>query len=242
MTLTAITSGQTPRYFPFPQPTSASTLPGGSEDRKRQTRGQGEWRVLLKWEAMASYTRCTYSSSRWAASAWQQGSEGGDGEGTEGAPWLSQAEGKAGERERKRGGRTARSTSVSIDSSLQAFFKQNESWNYENNCLQIADTFVSPTGASCVSEVWRLFLIVKCVKIKKGRQNYVPEEPRFSPQRQGPCLILRKVKEVRVPLLLKVRLLWVPRSGVAWAGDCWSQAGTMSNFRGVILRGDKRPL
>lgn len=102
--LTAIISGLTPRYFPFPQPTSASTLPGGSEDRKRQTRGQGEWRVLLKCEAMASYTRCTYSSSRCAASAWQQGSEGGDGgeaEGAEGALWLSQAEGKAGERGRR---------------------------------------------------------------------------------------------------------------------------------------------
>lgn len=99
MTLTAITSGLTPRYFPFPQPTSASTAPGGSEDRKWQTRGHGEWRVLLKWEAMASYTRCTYSSSRRAASSWQRGSEGGDGgesEGAEGAPWLSQAEGKAG--------------------------------------------------------------------------------------------------------------------------------------------------
>lgn len=87
--LTAITSGLTPRYFPFPQPTSASMLPGESEDRKWQTRGQGEWRVLLKWDAIALYTRCTYSSSRWAASAWQQGSEGRDGseaEGADGAP------------------------------------------------------------------------------------------------------------------------------------------------------------
>lgn len=93
-----------PRYFPFPQPTSASTLPGGREDRKWQTRGQGEWRVLLKWEAMASYTRCTYSSSRRAASAWQRGSDGGDGgegEGAEGAPWLSQAEGKADEKDER---------------------------------------------------------------------------------------------------------------------------------------------
>lgn len=97
MTLTAISSGLTPRYFPFPQPTSASTLPAASERRKWQTRGQGEWRVLLKWPAMASYTRCTYSSSRWAASAWQLGSEGGEA-------WLSQAEGKAAEeRERERG-------------------------------------------------------------------------------------------------------------------------------------------
>lgn len=100
--LTAITSGLTPRYFPFPHPTSASTLPGGSEDRKWQTRDQGVWRVLLKWEAMASYTRCTYSSSRWAASAWQLGSDGGDGGEAEGPPWLSQAEGKAGEGETER--------------------------------------------------------------------------------------------------------------------------------------------
>jgi len=104
-TLTASSSGLTPRYFPLPQPTSASTLPAGSADRKWQTRGQGEWRVPLKSEAMASYTRCTYSCSRRAASAWQLGSEGGDGgdgdeEGGGGAPWLSQAEGKAGGRER----------------------------------------------------------------------------------------------------------------------------------------------
>lgn len=104
MTLTAITSELTPRYFPFPQPTSASTLPTGSDDRKWQTRGQGEWRVLLKWVAMASYTWCTYSSSSRAASAWQPGSEGADGvegEGAEGAPWLSQAEGKAAEKEKE---------------------------------------------------------------------------------------------------------------------------------------------
>lgn len=62
----------------------------------------------------------------------------------------------------------------------------------------------------------------------------------FSPQQQGLCLILRKVKEVRVPLLLKVRFLLVPRSEAVWAGEgCGSQAGTMSNFRGVILRGDR---
>lgn len=83
--LTAVSSGLTPRYFPFPQPTSASMLPGESEDRKLQTRGQGEWRVLLKWEAMALYTRCTYSSSRWAASVWQQGSEGRGGSDVGGA-------------------------------------------------------------------------------------------------------------------------------------------------------------
>lgn len=112
MTLTAIISGFTPRYFPFPQPTSASTLPGGSEDRKWQTRGQGEWRVLLKWEAIASYTRCTYSSSRRAASAWQHGSAGGEGvegKSVEGAPWLSQAEGKAGDREKAFTGEMCRS-------------------------------------------------------------------------------------------------------------------------------------
>ena len=35
---------------------------------------------------------------------------------------------------------------------------------------------------------------------------------RFSPQRHGSCRILRKVKEVRVPLLLNVRLLLLPMS------------------------------
>lgn len=58
----------------------------------------------------------------------------------------------------------------------------------------------------------------------------------FSPQQQGSCLILRKVKEVRVSLLFKVRLLWALRSGLIWAGDCGSQVGTTSNFRGVILK------
>ncbi len=58
---------------------------------------------------------------------------------------------------------------------------------------------------------------------------------RFSPQLHGSCLILRKVKDVRVPLLLKVRVLWL-----AGAGDCGSQAGTVSNFRGVILKGKWR--
>lgn len=95
--LTATSCGLTPRYFPLPQPTSANKLPGESEFKKWQTRGQGEWRVPLKWEAMALYTRWTYSSSRWAASEWQEGSEGGHGPE---AFWLSQAEGKAGEIER----------------------------------------------------------------------------------------------------------------------------------------------
>lgn len=62
--LTAITSGFTLRYFPFPHPTSAIMVPGGSEDRKWHTSGQGEWRVLLKWEAMELYTLWTYSFSK----------------------------------------------------------------------------------------------------------------------------------------------------------------------------------
>lgn len=94
-TLTAITSGFTPRYFPFPHPTSASMLPGVSEDRKWHTRGQGEWRVLLKWGAMELYTACTYSSSNRAASIWQVGSEGSDSTGADDTFWLSQTEGKA---------------------------------------------------------------------------------------------------------------------------------------------------
>lgn len=62
---------------------------------------------------------------------------------------------------------------------------------------------------------------------------------RFSPQRHGSRLILRKVKEVRVPLLLKVKLLWLRSPRGVWAEGCGSQDGTTSNLRGVILGGKR---
>lgn len=160
-------------------------LPGGSEDRKWHTRGQGEWRVLLKWGAMELYTLCTYCFSKWAASAWQVGSEGRDGSGAARNLWLSQTDGKAEGRKRRDG-----------------------SWTV--------------------------------VAIQNSHDSHRPI--RFPPQRHGSCLILRNVKDVRVSLLLKVNLLRIWLSGGVWAEDCGSRDGTTSNFRGVILRGERGQL
>lgn len=91
--LTAHRCGLMPRYFPLPQPTSARTAPGGSKRRKSVTRGQGEWRVLLKWEEISSYTRCTNRASRRDASPSSRGRAGAGG--TSGGRWLSQADGYA---------------------------------------------------------------------------------------------------------------------------------------------------
>lgn len=65
---------------------------------------------------------------------------------------------------------------------------------------------------------------------------------RFSPQRHGSCLILRNVKDVRVPLLLKVKLLWLWWPCGVWAEGCGSQDGTTSYLRGVILREGREQL
>ncbi|TNN37445.1 hypothetical protein EYF80_052390 [Liparis tanakae] len=144
--LTASSSGLTPRYFPLPQPTSASTAPAGSAARKWQTRGQGEWRVALKSEAMASYTRCTYRCSRRAAEAWQRGSEGGDGaagfpsDGAEGeggsrSP-LAQSEitrGDAFRRRRRRGPRVARRHRVEPPGSNPESRRGAEHFEINNN-------------------------------------------------------------------------------------------------------------
>lgn len=43
-----------------------------------------------------------------------------------------------------------------------------------------------------------------------------------------------------MPLLLKVRPLWEPTSGSETTAGCESQAGTRSNFRGVILAEGRR--
>ena len=58
----------TPKYFPFPQPISATTAPGRCPPKKSATLGQARWRVSLKWSAMSSYTECTWRRSRRAAS------------------------------------------------------------------------------------------------------------------------------------------------------------------------------
>lgn len=45
-----------PRYLPLPVPASRTSAPWeeGSESRKRSTKGQREWRVRLKSEAISS--------------------------------------------------------------------------------------------------------------------------------------------------------------------------------------------
>lgn len=93
---------------------------------------------------------------------------------------------------------------------------------------------------------WYVFILfTKCAfgcQMPVVNDVFYCSHSRFSPQRQGSFLILRKVREVRVPLLLKVRLLLVRSSGVVSPKDCGSHAGTMSNLRGVILREDNRQL
>lgn len=57
-----------PRYFPFPQPTSATRLPTDCPLKNSAISGQGLWRVPLKWGAIFSYTSCTCVFSRlWAS-------------------------------------------------------------------------------------------------------------------------------------------------------------------------------
>jgi len=48
--------GLMPRYFPFPQPMSATSEPTGIWLMKSMTRGQGLCLVLLKCDAIVSYT------------------------------------------------------------------------------------------------------------------------------------------------------------------------------------------
>ena len=57
-----------PRYFPLPQPTSATRLPTGCSLKNSAIFGQGLWRVPLKWGAIFSYTSCTCVFSRLCAS------------------------------------------------------------------------------------------------------------------------------------------------------------------------------
>lgn len=57
-----------PRYFPFPQPTSATRLPTGCSRKNSAIFGHGLWRVPLKCGAIFSYTSCTCSFSRFCAS------------------------------------------------------------------------------------------------------------------------------------------------------------------------------
>lgn len=57
-----------PRYFPFPQPTSATRLPCGCSRKNSAIFGHGLWRVPLKCGAIFSYTSCTCSFSRFCAS------------------------------------------------------------------------------------------------------------------------------------------------------------------------------
>ena len=57
-----------PRYFPFPQPTSATRLPIGCSLKNSVIFGQGLWRVPLKWGAIFSYTSWTCIFSRFCAS------------------------------------------------------------------------------------------------------------------------------------------------------------------------------
>lgn len=112
--------------------------------------------MLLKCEAMASYTRCTYSSSRRAASAWQQGSEGGDGGGgARGATWLSQAEGKAGGEERGGGPSVRRALQLAIfraEFSLKRFdpsINRNTVFSYWTLCA----CMILTTAAGFVSDL-----------------------------------------------------------------------------------------
>lgn len=57
-----------PRYFPFPQPTSATRLPAGRSCKNSAIFGHGLWRVPLKCGAIFSYTSCTWSFSSFSAS------------------------------------------------------------------------------------------------------------------------------------------------------------------------------
>lgn len=57
-----------PRYFPFPQPTSATRLPTGCSRKNSAIFGHGLWRVPLKCGAIFSYTSWTCIFSRFCAS------------------------------------------------------------------------------------------------------------------------------------------------------------------------------
>ena len=72
-----------PRYFPFPQPTSATRLPTGCSLKNCAIFGQGLWRVPLKWGAIFSYTSCTCIFSRFWASpiVFGRSEEGGTADG-----------------------------------------------------------------------------------------------------------------------------------------------------------------
>lgn len=78
----------TPRYFPFPHPTSATKEPLGKAFKNSTMCGQGVCLVLLKCPAISSYTWWTYFCSNCEASLSLSGNDGGGS-----FIWLSQTKG-----------------------------------------------------------------------------------------------------------------------------------------------------